>query len=240
MGESPGVEVHYSLSKPTDQVDAHIGYINDLLPGLGLDWKNTSAIICASARRIKAVARDLMQLGMKPSDIYTALETNMHCGIGKCDCDRFLEIWNLVFMQFNRKADGSLEGLPAKVIDTGMGFERLVRTLQGKTSNYDTDVFQPILKAIGDMAGKKYGEDEKSDIAMRVIADHIRTIAFSITDGQLPSNAKQVTSSVVSSAVPCATVTRSSDRSRHSCTSSSPYSSRTWAPLIPNWMHRRN
>ena len=112
------------------------------------------------------------------------------CGIGKCDCDRFLEIWNLVFMQFNRKADGSLEGLPAKVIDTGMGFERLVRTLQGKTSNYDTDVFQPILKAIGDMAGKKYGEDEKSDIAMRVIADHIRTIAFSITDGQLPSNAK--------------------------------------------------
>lgn len=112
------------------------------------------------------------------------------CGIGKCDCDRFLEIWNLVFMQFNRKADGSLEGLPAKVIDTGMGFERLVRTLQGKTSNYDTDVFQPILKAIGDIAGKKYGDDEKSDIAMRVIADHIRTIAFSITDGQLPSNAK--------------------------------------------------
>ena len=106
------------------------------------------------------------------------------------DGDRYMEIWNLVFMQFNRKADGSLEGLPAKVIDTGMGFERLVRTLQGKTSNYDTDVFQPILKAIGDMAGKKYGEDEKSDIAMRVIADHIRTIAFSITDGQLPSNAK--------------------------------------------------
>ena len=156
------------------------------------------------------------------------------------DHPQVIEIWNLVFMQFNRKADGSLEGLPAKVIDTGMGFERLVRTLQGKTSNYDTDVFQPILKAIGDMAGKKYGEDEKSDIAMRVIADHIRTIAFSITDGQLPSNAKQVTSSVVSSAVPCATVTRSSDRSRHSCTSSSPYSSRTWAPLIPNWMHRRN
>ena len=106
------------------------------------------------------------------------------------DHPQVIEIWNLVFMQFNRKADGSLEGLPAKVIDTGIGFERLVRTLQGKTSNYDTDVFQPILKAIGDMAGKKYGEDEKSDIAMRVIADHIRTIAFSITDGQLPSNAK--------------------------------------------------
>ncbi len=77
------------------------------------------------------------------------------------DHPQVIEIWNLVFMQFNRKADGSLEGLPAKVIDTGMGFERLVRTLQGKTSNYDTDVFQPILKAIGDMAGKKYGEDEK-------------------------------------------------------------------------------
>ena len=106
------------------------------------------------------------------------------------DHPQVIEIWNLVFMQFNRKADGSLEGLPAKVIDTGMGFERLVRTLQDKTSNYDTDVFQPILKAIGNMTGKKYGEDEKSDIAMRVIADHIRTIAFSITDGQLPSNAK--------------------------------------------------
>ena len=109
-----------------------------------------------------------------------------------------------------------------------------MRTLQGKTSNYDTDVFQPILKAIGDMAGKKYGEDEKSDIAMRVIADHIRTIAFSITDGQLPSNAKQVTSSAASCAVPCATVTRSSDRSRHSCTSCSPCSSRIWAALTPS------
>ncbi len=106
------------------------------------------------------------------------------------DHPQVIEIWNLVFMQYNRKADGSLEPLPAKVIDTGMGFERLVRTLQGKTSNYDTDVFQPILKAVGDMAGKAYGTDEKSDIAMRVVADHIRTIAFSITDGQLPSNAK--------------------------------------------------
>ena len=93
-------------------------------------------------------------------------------------------------MQYNRKADGTLEPLPAKVIDTGMGFERLVRTLQGKTSNYDTDVFQPIIKAIGDLSGKKYGDDEKVDVTMRVVADHIRTIAFSITDGQLPSNAK--------------------------------------------------
>ena len=101
-----------------------------------------------------------------------------------------IEIWNLVFMQYNRKADGSLEGLPAKVIDTGMGFERLCMAIQGKTSNYDTDVFQPIIKVLAEMAGKKYGENEQDDIAMRVIADHIRTIAFSITDGQLPSNAK--------------------------------------------------
>ncbi len=97
------------------------------------------------------------------------------------DHPQVIEIWNLVFMQYNRKADGSLEGLPAKVIDTGMGFERLVRTLQGKTSNYDTDVFQPILKAIAAMSGTEYGKDKQSDIAMRVIADHIRTIAFSIT-----------------------------------------------------------
>ena len=106
------------------------------------------------------------------------------------DHPQVIEIWNLVFMQYNRKADGSLEPLPAKVIDTGMGFERLVRTLQGKTSNYDTDVFQPIIKVIGDMAGKHYGEDEKTDVAMRVVADHLRAIAFSIADGQLPSNAK--------------------------------------------------
>ncbi|MCD8288243.1 MAG: alanine--tRNA ligase, partial [Porphyromonadaceae bacterium] len=101
-----------------------------------------------------------------------------------------IEIWNLVFMQYNRKADGSLEPLPAKVIDTGMGFERLCMALQGKTSNYDTDVFQPLIQAIGQLAGKQYGDDSHCDIAMRVIADHVRTIAFSITDGQLPSNAK--------------------------------------------------
>ncbi len=101
-----------------------------------------------------------------------------------------IEIWNLVFMQYNRKADGSLEGLPAKVIDTGMGFERLCMAIQGKISNYDTDVFQPIIKVIAEMAGTTYGKDPQSDIAMRVISDHIRTIAFSITDGQLPSNAK--------------------------------------------------
>ncbi len=101
-----------------------------------------------------------------------------------------IEIWNLVFMQFNRMADGHLEELPAKVIDTGMGFERLCMALQGKQSNYDTDVFQPIIKAIGEISGKSYGKEEQTDVAMRVIADHIRTISFSITDGQLPSNAK--------------------------------------------------
>ena len=106
------------------------------------------------------------------------------------DHPQVIEIWNLVFMQFNRKADGSLEGLPAKVIDTGMGFERLCMAMQGKTSNYDTDVFQPMIKAIAAMAGTEYGKDAQQDVAMRVIADHIRTIAFSITDGQLPSNAK--------------------------------------------------
>ena len=106
------------------------------------------------------------------------------------DHPQVIEIWNLVFMQFNRKADGSLESLPAKVIDTGMGFERLCMALQGKTSNYDTDVFQPIIRTIATMADTEYGRDKDQDVAMRVVADHIRTIAFAITDGQLPSNAK--------------------------------------------------
>ena len=101
-----------------------------------------------------------------------------------------IEIWNNVFMQYNRKADGSLEGLPAKVIDTGMGFERLCMALQGVQSNYDTDVFTPIIKEIGIICHSEYGTNPQTDIAMRVIADHIRTIAFAITDGQLPSNAK--------------------------------------------------
>ncbi len=101
-----------------------------------------------------------------------------------------IEIWNNVFMQYNRKADGSLEELPAKVIDTGMGFERLCMALQGVQSNYDTDVFTPIIREIGEICHSEYGKNNQTDIAMRVIADHIRTIAFSITDGQLPSNAK--------------------------------------------------
>ena len=106
------------------------------------------------------------------------------------DHPQVIEIWNLVFMQYNRKADGSLEPLPAKVIDTGMGFERLCMALQGKTSNYDTDVFTPLIAKIASLAGLRYGDDAKVDIAMRVIADHVRTIAFSIADSQLPGNAK--------------------------------------------------
>ena len=101
-----------------------------------------------------------------------------------------IEIWNLVFMQFNRKASGELEPLPAKHVDTGMGFERLCMILQGKKSNYDTDVFQPTIGRIAAMAGKRYGDDAKCDVAMRVMADHLRAIAFSIADGQLPANAK--------------------------------------------------
>ena len=106
------------------------------------------------------------------------------------DHPQVIEIWNLVFMQFNRKADGSLEPLPARVIDTGMGFERLCMALQGKTSNYDTDVFTPLIDKIAALSGKEYGNDRQVDVAMRVIADHVRTIAFSIADSQLPGNAK--------------------------------------------------
>ena len=106
------------------------------------------------------------------------------------DHPQVIEIWNLVFMQYNRKADGTLEPLPAKVIDTGMGFERLCMALQEKKSNYDTDVFTPLISEISRLSGKEYGRDEKTDVAMRVIADHVRTIAFSIADNQLPSNAK--------------------------------------------------
>ena len=106
------------------------------------------------------------------------------------DDPQVIEIWNIVFMQFNRKADGSLEPLSMNVIDTGMGFERLVRAIQGKHSNYDTDVFQPLIKEIGRLSGKEYGKSEEVDVAMRVIADHLRAVAFSIADGQLPGNAK--------------------------------------------------
>ena len=106
------------------------------------------------------------------------------------DNPQVIEIWNIVFMQYERKADGHLEPLGMNVIDTGMGFERLVRAIQGKQSNYDTDIFQPIIRALGEKTGVQYGAEEKTDIAMRVIVDHLRAISFSIADGQLPSNAK--------------------------------------------------
>ncbi len=101
-----------------------------------------------------------------------------------------IEIWNLVFIQYNRKADGKLEALPHKHVDTGMGFERLCMAVQGKKSNYDTDVFQPVIAEISKLSGKEYGKEEKTDIAMRVIADHLRAVAFAIADGQIPSNNK--------------------------------------------------
>lgn len=106
------------------------------------------------------------------------------------DHEQVIEIWNLVFMQFNRKRDGSLELLPAQHVDTGMGFERLVRAIQGKYSNYDTDVFLPTISYISERCGIAYGKDEQTDIAMRVVADHIRAVCFTIADGQLPSNNK--------------------------------------------------
>lgn len=105
------------------------------------------------------------------------------------DNPQVIEIWNLVFMQYNRRADGSLESLPARCVDTGMGFERLCRTLEGKASNYDTDIFMPYIHELEKMSGKAYGADEKTDVAIRVIADHIRAVAFAIADGQLPTNA---------------------------------------------------
>jgi alanyl-tRNA synthetase len=106
------------------------------------------------------------------------------------DHPEVIEVWNLVFIQYNRLADSSLRQLPQKHIDTGMGFERLCRAVQGKKSNYDTDVFQPIIKRISVLSGIAYGKSTESDVAMRVVADHVRTIAFAITDGQLPSNNK--------------------------------------------------
>lgn len=151
-----------------------------------------------------------------------------------------IEIWNLVFMQYNRKADGSLEGLPAKVIDTGMGFERLCMALQQKTSNYDTDVFQPIIKEIAQMAGIQYGADAQSDIAMRVIADHIRTISFSITDGQLPSNAKAgyVIRRILRRAVRYGyTFLNQKQAFMYKLL---PVLSATWAMPTPSWCHKKD
>ncbi|WP_312791431.1 alanine--tRNA ligase [Sphingobacterium sp.] len=125
-------------------------------------------------------------------DMRTAEERTQVKGQSLVNADhpQVIEIWNLVFMQFNRLKDGTLQSLPAKHVDTGMGFERLVRCIQGKTSNYDTDVFTPTINFISEKSGIQYGVDEKSDIAMRVVSDHIRAVSFAIADGQLPSNNK--------------------------------------------------
>jgi len=125
------------------------------------------------------------------ADMRTAEERQMVDGADLVNKDHpeVIEIWNLVFIEFNRKADGKLVQLPAKHIDTGMGFERLCRVLQGKKSNYDTDIFQPIIHKTEDLTGKKYGQSDNINVAMRVVADHLRAVSFAIADGQLPSNA---------------------------------------------------
>ncbi len=128
-----------------------------------------------------------IHIDMRPDDERAKVDGK---SLVNMDHDQVIEIWNLVFIQFNRMANGELVPLPNKHVDTGMGFERLVRVIQGKSSNYDSDVFTPIIKKIGELSGFEYGKKEETDIAMRVVADHVRTIAFSITDGQLPSNNK--------------------------------------------------
>ena len=142
-------------------------------------WEMGETGPCGPCSEIHYDLRDEAEIAAKPG-----------CEMVNAGHPQVIEIWNLVFMQFNRKANGSLEELPARNVDTGMGFERLCMILQGKKSNYDTDVFQPTIGRIAALAGKRYGEDEKVDVAMRVIADHLRAIAFSIADGQLPSNVK--------------------------------------------------
>jgi alanyl-tRNA synthetase len=123
-------------------------------------------------------------------DLRSAEEKSMIPGSNLVNRDhpQVIEVWNLVFIEFNRKANGSLEQLPKKHVDTGMGFERLCMAMQGKTSNYDTDVFTPLIKEIETLSGFKYGIDEKTDRAIRVISDHLRSVCFAIVDGQLPSN----------------------------------------------------
>ncbi|MDK2842517.1 MAG: alanyl-tRNA synthetase [Anaerophaga sp.] len=142
-------------------------------------WEMGDTGPCGPCSEIHIDLRDIHQRKSKPG--YELVNK---------DHPEVIEIWNLVFIQYNRRASGELVALPQKHVDTGMGFERLCRVLQGKSSNYDTDIFQPIIRQIAAFTGIEYGASEETDIAMRVIADHLRTIAFSITDGQLPSNNK--------------------------------------------------
>ncbi len=142
-------------------------------------WEMGEAGPCGPCSEIHIDLRSDEEIARKPG--YELVNT---------DNDQVIEIWNLVFMQYNRKANGSLEPLPAKNIDTGMGFERLCMVLQGKSSNYDTDIFTGLILKVEELSGHKYHESDKTEVAMRVIADHVRAIAFSIADGQLPSNVK--------------------------------------------------
>jgi alanyl-tRNA synthetase len=177
----------------------------------GSDTENISMDAEAKEYWSKLIPADRIILGSKKDNFWEMGDTGpcgpcseIHCDIRE-EADRkiisgaelvnkgnplLIEIWNLVFIQYNRKSNGSLESLPQKHVDTGMGFERLCMVTQGKKSNYDTDIFQPIISKIAELSGISYGKENKSDIAMRVLADHLRTISFSIADGQLPSNAK--------------------------------------------------
>ncbi len=154
---------------------------NRILPGSKKDnfWEMGDTGPCGPCSEIHVDIRDESERKKTPG----------HLLVNKGD-PQVIEIWNLVFIQYNRMADGSLVLLPEKHVDTGMGFERLCMVIQGKKSNYDTDIFQSIIAEISSLTGIRYGENQQADVAMRVIADHLRAVAFSITDGQLPSNNK--------------------------------------------------
>ena len=171
------------LDKDTETLELWRQYVadNHILPGNKKDnfWEMGETGPCGPSSEIHYDSR--------PNEERSAVDG---ATLVNGDHDQVIEIWNNVFMQFNRLKDGSLQTLPAQHVDTGMGFERLVRVIQGKSSNYDTDIFQPLIQFIAEKSGIAYGADLKTDIAMRVMADHIRAISFAIADGQLPSNNK--------------------------------------------------
>ncbi|MDX9933042.1 MAG: alanine--tRNA ligase, partial [Bacteroidales bacterium] len=178
-----GGDEHEKLDPDTEAADFWKTHIAEdrILPGSKKDnfWEMGDTGPCGPCSEIHV---DLRTDAERASVDGKTLVNNDH--------PQVIEIWNLVFIQFNRNASGKLEPLPAKHVDTGMGFERLVRAIQNKSSNYDTDVFTPLIAKISSLSGFEYGKDEKKDIAMRVIADHMRAVSFAIADGQLPSNAK--------------------------------------------------
>ncbi|MCU0576735.1 MAG: alanine--tRNA ligase [Desulfobacterota bacterium] len=182
MGLDPArlyVSVHHTDDEAFDIWDRHIGVDKDRILRLGDKdnfWAMGDTGPCGPCSEI--IFDQGPSVGCGRPD----------CKAGECDCDRYLEIWNLVFMQFNRDSGGTLTPLPAPNIDTGMGLERITAVLQGVTSNYDTDLFQPLIRYIGELAGKKYGADDDMDVSIRVIADHARAGTFLVGDGVLPSN----------------------------------------------------